>query len=122
MNPIAVVVVALALTGRAHSQVVQIGPPDPHFCDKIERIKPNLIIKTKTRVSGQITDEANAPFRQSMVELRRYLSAVKQVPLRRVKTDDDGAFDLGIVGPGDFRLLASPTRTFKQPDSLVCRT
>lgn len=121
VNHLTVVALALALTGDAHPQLIQVGPPDPHFCDKIERIKPNLILKVQTRVSGRITDQTTAPFQQSIVELRRYFSAVKQVPLKRVKTDADGSFDLGLVGPGEFRLLASPTRVFRQPDSLVCR-
>lgn len=121
MSHLTVVVLALVLTGGARPQVVQIGPPDPHFCEEVERIKPNLILKEQTRLSGRITDQTAAPFQQSVVELRRYFSAAKQVPLKRVKTDADGVFDLGLVGPGEFRLLASPTRAFRQPDSLVCR-
>jgi hypothetical protein len=120
MNHLTVAVLTLALTGGAHAQVVQIGPPDPHFCETIERIKPNLILKAQTRVSGRITDQSTAPSQQSFVELRRYFSEEKQVSVKRVKTDADGAFDLGLVGPGTFRLLASPTRAFRQPDSLVC--
>jgi hypothetical protein len=120
MEHLTVVVLALALSGGAHPQVVQLGPPDPHFCGKTERIMPNLTLKGQTRVSGRITDETTAPFQQSIVELRRYSSAVKQVMLKRVKTNADGAFDLGLVGPGAFRLLAPPTRAFRQPDSLIC--
>jgi hypothetical protein len=37
-----------------------------------------------------------------------------------VTTDDKGHFDLGIVRPGKYRLLASPNRAFKQPPSLYC--
>jgi hypothetical protein len=35
-------------------------------------------------------------------------------------TDLNGSFDLGQVKKGEYRLLASPTRAFPQPEPLDC--
>jgi hypothetical protein len=43
------------------------------------------------------------------------------VSVRVVSTDGAGHFDLGIVKPGKYRLLASPNRGFKQPSTLQCQ-
>jgi hypothetical protein len=32
---------------NTQAQLVQIGPTDPHFCEKIERIKPNLNLQSQ---------------------------------------------------------------------------
>jgi hypothetical protein len=60
---------------------------------------------------------ANSP-----VELRKYISERKQLFVRVVSTGGDGHFDLGMVEPGKYRLLASPDRLFKQPPTLTCQT
>jgi hypothetical protein len=53
--------------------------------------------------------------------LRKYISQRKQVSVQVISTDGDGHFDLGIVEPGSYRLLASPNREFKQPSALQCQ-
>jgi hypothetical protein len=69
-------------------------------------------------VRGRITDQTTAPLQNSPVELRRFISERKQV--KKVSTDPDGKFDLGLVKHGDYRLLVSPHRGLKQPETLEC--
>jgi hypothetical protein len=94
-------------------QVVQIGPSDPNFCKKAEHVKSNLQLSTLVHISGRVVDQAGAPLKTSKVELRSYLSAKQQLPVKAVTTDTDGRFDLGKVGPGKYRLLPSSTRAFE---------
>jgi hypothetical protein len=42
------------------------------------------------------------------------------VTVKKVSTDADGKFDLGLVKHGDYRLLLSPHRGVKQPEKLEC--
>jgi len=110
------------LPGLVFAQLVQIGPNDPDYCYKIEKIHPNLELRNQVHVVGTLQDQSGAPFVGSRVELRKYFSQRKQVSLRVIATDNTGHFDLGIVQPGKYRLLASPNREFKQPSTLQCQT
>jgi hypothetical protein len=109
------------LSGPVFAQLVQIGPNDPNYCYKIEKIRPNFEVRDQVRVVGRVQDETVFPFVSSRVELRRYISQRKQVSVRVVSTDATGHFDLGIVKSGKYRLLASPNRGFKQPSALQCQ-
>jgi hypothetical protein len=40
--------------------------------------------------------------------------------VKKASTDGDGNFDLGVVKRGDYRLLLSPNRAFKQAEKLKC--
>jgi hypothetical protein len=102
------------------AQVVQIGPNDPDYCYKIETIRPNLVVRETTHAAGSVHDQAGGVVQKSRIELRRYISQRKQVTVRVVSTDDGGHFDLGTVNRGNYRLLASPHRGFKQPSTLQC--
>jgi len=114
----------------AHGQVVIVGtdgksgPPlaTPEYCSQVEPIRPNLKLSEDTSVRGHVTDQTTAPFRNSPIELRRFLSETKQVTVKKVFTDGDGNFDLGVVKRGDYRLLLSPHRGFQQPEKLECRS
>jgi len=108
------------LLGSASAQVIQIGPNDPDYCYKIEKIRPNLALQEEVHIVGGVRDQTGAPFQNSRMELRKYVSQRKQITARVVSTDSGGHFDLGIVRPGNYRLLASPNRTFKQPPTLQC--
>jgi len=115
-------VLLLALViGATSVQVIQIGPSDPEYCYKIEKLTPNLVLRGAVHLIGSIRDQTSAPLQNSPIELRKYISQRKQVNVRLVSTDDGGHFDLGIVKPGNYRLLASPHRGFKQQSSLQCR-
>ena len=114
--------------GSAHSQVVVIGPDgksgppsnNPEYCAAVEPLRPNLVLTADTNVRGRVTDQTTAPLKNSRIELRRFISAAKQVALKQSSTDADGEFDLGMVRKGQYRLLLSPHRGFKQPEKLEC--
>jgi hypothetical protein len=112
---------ASLLVAPAFAQVVQIGPTDPDYCYRIEKIQPNLELRGEAHVFGSVRDQTTAPLKNLPVELRKYISQRKQINLRVVSTDGTGHFDLGIVKPGAYRLLASPHRGFKQPSALQCQ-
>ena len=103
----------------ARCQVVQIGPPDPHYCYKLT-LYPNLVLQQDARISGRLVDQTGAPFQNSPVELRLYISATKQSAVTNAMTDRDGQFRFGPVKAGRYRLIASPTRAFQQPSGLRC--
>jgi hypothetical protein len=111
---------AVVLSGTS-AQLVQIGPSDPDYCYKIETIQPNLVVRGTTHVIGSVRDQSGGVVPNSRIELRRYISQRKQVTVKVVSTDDGGHFDLGTVNRGNYRLLASPNRAFKQPPTLQCR-
>lgn len=92
----------------------------PEYCSQVEPIHPNFAPTEDVRVRGRITDQTTAPFQNSTVELRRFISERKQLTVKKVSTDADGKFDLGLVKHGDYRLLLSPHRGFKQPEKLEC--
>jgi len=107
---------------RTSAQIVSIGSdsPNPNYCADL-RVKANLHIQSPVRATGKIEDQTGAPFKNSSVELRRYISETKQRTQLKVSTDSQGKFDLGTVPKGEYRLLASPTRAFKQPEEMWCK-
>ena len=115
-----VALLALLTALPALAQFVQTGPDDPNFCYKVEKIRPNLKLSKPTQISGTISDQALAPLPNSRVELRKYISERNQLSVEVVSTDAAGHFDLGLVKPGEYRLLASPLRAFAQPAKLLC--
>ena len=90
----------------------------PEYCSQVEQIHPNF--SPAEDVVVRITDQTTAPLQSSPIELRRFISERKQVTVKKVSTDVDGKFDLGLVKAGDYRLLLSPHRGFKQPEKLEC--
>lgn len=101
-------------------QVVQIGPIDPDYCNKVEQVSPNLELMQVTDIKGRITDQIAAPLKHSRVILRNYISATEQKAFMEVTTDEHGIFHLRRVKPGQYRLLASPNRGFQQPEKQYC--
>jgi hypothetical protein len=71
-------------------------------------------------LNGRVIDQTGAPFKDSRVELRVYVSESVQLPFATVTTNSEGEFDLHVVLKGDYRFLASATRAFRQPDELWC--
>lgn len=65
---------AALLTGTPFAQAVYTGTRDPHYCFDIEKIRPNLILSATSHLFGHIQDETTAPFKNSPVELRGYVS------------------------------------------------
>jgi 5-hydroxyisourate hydrolase-like protein (transthyretin family) len=110
----------LVLGVPASAQYPTFGISKMDSCDKIERIKPNLILAVSVQLSGQVLDSSGAPIKGTVVELRLYESESKQTFVAKTSTDQDGYFNLGTVSKGRYRLLASDTRAFKQADWLEC--
>lgn len=101
-------------------QVVVIGEMPKDFCNKIEKVRPNLVLLVDTKVVGRITDHFDVPLQNSQVELRKYVNKQQQQFVAMVHTDSSGKFNFGEIRRGQYRLLASPTRGFQQPDYLHC--
>jgi hypothetical protein len=91
------------------------------YCLQAEQVSSNLELREDTTIHGRVTDEQGQPFRKSPIELRSFVSQAEQITLKRLSTDDDGNFDLGIVKRGNYRLLLSAHRGFQQPAKLECR-
>ncbi len=114
--------------GTAHGQVVAVGqdeksgppPGSPEYCASVEPLHPNLVLTADATVQGRVADQTNAPLKNSPIELRRFVSESKQERVKKQSTDADGKFDLGAVKRGEYRLLLSPNRGFKQPEKLEC--
>jgi hypothetical protein len=117
-----VAMVAAILPGTMRSQIVQANADNTRYCDRLEEhLTPNLQLTSRTHVFGSITDASGAPFVDSKVILRRYISAKQQIPLRTTTSDESGHFDFGNVAAGRYRLLPAPTRAFNQPERLACK-
>lgn len=119
MRLLATAIVVLTAVA-ASAQLLQFGSNDPSYCLNVEHIKPNLSLSDTVQLKGRIADQTGVPFKNTPVELRRYISEVQQVLVRKVMTDSDGDFNFGSVAKGQYRLLPSATRAFRQPDKLDC--
>jgi Carboxypeptidase regulatory-like domain len=103
-------------------QLISFGPStsDATYCRRVEPLSPNLTVSRPTEIRGTIRDQTGAPFANSPVQLRIWVSAEKQASFDETKTDDQGTFRLHEVPPSKYRLLASPNRAFAQPTELTC--
>jgi hypothetical protein len=118
MKHTAVAVLALSwFINGAQGQLAEggVSRATPEYCSQVESIHANFTPTEDVQVRGRITDQTTAPFQNSPIELRRFISERKQVTVKKVSTDAAGKFDLGLVKHGDYRLLVSPHRGFKQP-------
>ncbi|MFZ0314279.1 MAG: carboxypeptidase-like regulatory domain-containing protein [Candidatus Korobacteraceae bacterium] len=95
-------------------------PTTSEECSRIEPLKPNLVLRSDTVIHGTLADQTKAPFSNSRIQLRRYISETAQVLVKTVETDKQGNFDLGVIKAGEYRLLLSPNRGFAQPTELDC--
>ncbi len=123
MKHTAAAVLALSwFISRAQGQVAEggVSRATPEYCSQVEPIHPNFTPAEDVLVRGRITDQTTAPFQNFPIELRRFISERKQGTVKKVSTDADGKFDLGLVKHGNYRLLLSPHRGFKQPEKLAC--
>jgi hypothetical protein len=92
--------------------------PDQVPCSE-EIVRSNLELKEKLHVSGELRDQAAAPFSNSKILLNVDAKG-KFVLYRSVVTDKDGYFDLGLVDAGKYRFLPAPNRGWKQPREVTC--
>jgi hypothetical protein len=86
-----------------------------------ETVRPNLELKERQHVFGELKDPSGAPFIDSKVILRVADAKGKFVSNRSVSTDKEGQFDLGQVDAGKYRFLPGPNRGWKQPRMVECR-
>jgi hypothetical protein len=117
-----VIVTLLVASCSCLAQLVQIGPgpDDPNYCAN-EPVKPNLHLQSGVVVKGRLSDRSGAWFANKKVEIRRLVSTTKQVVVANTTTDGEGRFDLGLIAKGDYRLVASSTRAFRQPSENWCK-
>jgi len=88
------------------------GETTEHYCARIEKLKPNLVLVHPVELSGRI--------KKSMVKLRAFESTTRQTFVKRVFLNDDGEFDLADVDQGRYRPISSPTRALSQAEELRC--
>jgi len=111
-------ITVLSAATALYSQLIQVGPRNPHACEEV-KVAPNLILASESRVEGHIKDPSGAVFVHTRIELRRYVSEVKQTSFRHAQTDVDGSFSLGVVSAGRYRFIIFAPG-FKQPVDLKC--
>jgi hypothetical protein len=87
---------------------------------KNETLSPNLKLRATTRISGNLSDNNRVSLKDWPVELRVWESRKRQLRLKKVQTDGEGHFDFGLVGPGEYRLLAGPDRSWEQIRKVEC--
>src|SRR4051812_35496388 len=87
---------------------------------KNESVVPNLKLRATTRISGNLSDNNRVSLKDWPIELREWNSRKRQLRLKKVKTDGEGRFDFGLVGPGEYRLLAAPDRGWEQIRKIEC--
>ena len=71
-------------------------------------------------MKGRIKDQSGEVFKNSRVELRDFVSPEKQNMVATTTTDSEGRFEFRYVAKGEYRLLASPSRAFRQPEGMRC--
>lgn len=112
----------VAMASLAHCQLVNVGSQgssDPQYCNGF-KVAPNLILEHDADIQGRVIDATGAPFSNSPVELRVFISPTRQALSRTAQTDAGGNFHIEGVKAGKYRLVASPTRAFRQPTLVRC--
>lgn len=101
-----------------YGQLIQVGPPDPHACEKV-KVNPNLVVEAAIDVKGHVRDPLGASMINTRIEIRKYVSETKQSSFRETKTDGHGDFSIGVLPAGKYRLVVFAAG-FKQPRNLHC--
>src|SRR3954447_24227807 len=117
------IAVVLLLMVMPYAQDSPKGDDDDARCEKFlkdESIAPNLKLRATTRISGNLSDKDRVSLRDWPLELREWRGRKRQPVVESVKTDDAGHFDFGLVGPGEYRLIAGPDRSWEQIRQVEC--
>lgn len=101
-------------------QLVQIGASDPQLCEKV-KVHPNLVLEAAVDVGGHLEDPSGAALVHTHLEIRKYISEIKQTSFRQLQTDGNGDFSVGVLPAGKYRLLIF-ARGFKQPRNFQCKS
>jgi hypothetical protein len=110
-------IVIFVLLSTLPAQVVV--DPSVTPCKK-ESLRPNLEVKVRKHILGQVNDATGAAFQGSKVLLRKLGKQGEFVEYRSAVTDTNGRFDLKSVEPGTYRFLPAPNRGWRQPREVAC--
>jgi hypothetical protein len=78
-----------------------------------------LELKVREHVTGRLRQNG-APLGRSRISLQRFRDQEKVTIFKEVITDNKGRFDFGVVTPGRYRFLPTPSRVFSQPTQAAC--
>src|SRR6478609_3697909 len=101
-----------------YGQLIQVGPPDPHACEKV-KVNPNLVIDSAVDVKGHVEEVSGMAMINARIAVRKYVSEIKQNSFRKAETDGNGNFAVGVLPSGKYRLVIFAPG-FKQPRDLQC--
>lgn len=123
----------LAITlflGASLSQIVYVGRAPSQremkdFCNKFEKIRPNLELQQSAHVTGRVTDMVGAPLMKSHLELRKYISQRNQrtsVSDRRSCGYTEGAW-IELKKPIlEEMVVLDPRELSKKAEAELCKT
>ena len=99
----------------AHAQLLRLPAG---YCEHM-KVRANLHIVFSTSVRGTVIDGSGEALRDTSIEVRRFQSGQKQIPIAKLSTDSAGRFEIANVQKGDYRFVVL-TRLFQQPKNLRC--
>jgi hypothetical protein len=73
--------VLMLIISAAYGQLVEVGPPDPHYCEKL-KVDANLVVAQDADIGGVLIDGSGEPFRNSRVSAPSSLQLSKPTSLR----------------------------------------
>jgi hypothetical protein len=85
------------------------------------KVHPNLVLDAGVDIGGHVEDPSGAALVHTRIEVRKYISEVKQSSFRQLQTDGNGDFSVGVLPAGKYRLVIF-ARGFKQPRDLQCKS
>jgi hypothetical protein len=110
----------LLVASATSAQLVSL--PDG-YCEH-QKIKPNLHVASETTIVATMKDRTGEVFKNTPIELRRFVTQKKQEPIGTTTTDSKGEFKFPGVAAGEYRMLVLDVnvRGFRQPGEMWCKT
>jgi hypothetical protein len=115
------ILIALLFLCNAGSAQLIFLPKD--YCEHL-KIEPNLHLQSNTTIRATMKDRSGDVFKNTPVELRRFVNQQKQEPIASTNTDSKGEFTFADVPRGEYRILVTDARTrgFRQPSEMWCKS